>query len=366
LREALQTVSVSLGERTYPIHIGDQLLADASELGGLLAPYIRSRQVAIFTNQTIRDLYGEQVMAALPDHDLDFFVMGDGEQFKSLETYSAAMDFLMANRHHRSTCLIALGGGVVGDLTGFVAATFQRGVDFIQIPTTLLAQVDSSVGGKTAVNHPTGKNMIGAFHQPKAVIADSAVLRSLPEREYAAGLAEVVKYGVIADVQFFDWLEANAQNLLRRDTQALAHVIKRSCEIKADVVAQDEKESGIRAILNFGHTFGHAIENLAGYGTWLHGEAVSIGMVMAARFSEALHMLPQGQALRIEYLLQAMQLPVGLGGQVSPEHMVGAMGMDKKATDGRLRFVVCSRIGGASVTDDYSQLALQKVLAEFG
>jgi len=362
----LQTVSVSLGDRSYPIYIGDQLLADASMLGGLLSPHIAAHQVAVFTNQTIRDLYGAQVEAALPDYAVDFFVVGDGEKYKNLESYSSAMDFLMTKRHHRSTCLIALGGGVVGDLTGFVAATFQRGVNFIQIPTTLLAQVDSSVGGKTAVNHPSGKNMIGAFYQPRAVIADSAVLGSLPEREYVAGLAEAVKYGVIADAQLFDWMEANADGLLRRDVQALAHVIKRSVEIKADVVARDERESGVRAILNFGHTFGHAIESLAGYGTWLHGEAVAIGMVMAARLSEEMRMLPQGQALRIAKLLQALQLPVSLGGDLNPEQMMSAMGMDKKASDGRLRFVVCSAIGEASVTEDHSPQALQKVLAESG
>ena len=245
----------------------------------------RSRQVAIFTNPTVSSLYLETVLMGLSDLKVDVFTMSDGEAHKNLDTYNDAIDFLMSHRHNRTTCLVALGGGVVGDLTGFVAATFQRGVDFIQIPTTLLAQVDSSVGGKTAVNHPSGKNMIGAFYQPQSVVIDTSVLYSLPEREYAAGLAEVVKYGVIYDADFFAWLETNSAALLARQTDALVDVIRRSCEIKAEIVAQDEREAGLRAILNFGHTFGHAVENLSGYGTWLHGEAVSVGMVMAAQFS---------------------------------------------------------------------------------
>jgi len=365
LKQALQTVAVDLGERSYPIYIGDALLTDPNKLGELLQPCIRGQQVAVITNATVAGLYGDQVQAALAGYSVDVFVMQDGEQYKNLDTYAAAMDFLMSHRHNRTTCLIALGGGVVGDLTGFVAATFQRGVDFVQIPTTLLAQVDSSVGGKTAVNHPAGKNMIGAFYQPRCVIIDSATLQSLPAREYAAGLAEVVKYGVIADAELFAWMENNLEQLNVRDPAALAHVIRRSCEIKAEVVAQDEREGGIRAILNFGHTFGHAIENLAGYGTWLHGEAVAVGMVMAARFSERLQLLPQGQAKRLEQLLCSLQLPVALQEAVDPEAMLQAMGMDKKAMDGRLRFVISDGFGAAAVTDDYDPQALRSVLAEF-
>lgn len=361
----MQTVDVELGERSYPIYIGDGLLADTATLSELLQPCIRGQQVAVMTNATVAELYAEQVQAALPGYHVDVFVMQDGEQYKNLDTYGAAMDFLMSHRHNRTTCLIALGGGVVGDLTGFVAATFQRGVDFVQIPTTLLAQVDSSVGGKTAVNHPAGKNMIGAFYQPRSVIIDSATLHSLPAREYAAGLAEVVKYGVIADAALFGWLEEHIDTLNVRDAAALAHVIKRSCEIKAQVVAQDEREGGVRAILNFGHTFGHAIENLAGYGKWLHGEAVAVGMVMAARFSEQLQLLPQGQAQRLQSLLSALQLPVALQEAVDSTAMVQAMGMDKKAMDGKLRFVVSDGYGGATVTDEYDPEALQAVLAEF-
>jgi 3-dehydroquinate synthase len=356
---------VELGDRSYPIHIGDGLLGDVSQLKTLITPNIRGRQVVIVTNERVYELYGESVQAALTEYDVDVFVMGDGERFKSIETYTLAMDFLMAKRHNRTTCLIALGGGVVGDLCGFVAATFQRGVDFIQIPTTLLAQVDTSVGGKTADNHPSGKNMIGAFYQPRAVLVDSRVLSSLSDREYAAGLAEVVKYGVISDAHFFAWLEDNVSALNSRDGRALSHVLQRSCEIKADVVASDERESGVRAILNFGHTFGHAIENLAGYGTWLHGEAVSLGMVMAAHFSERLQLLPQGQALRITELLRLLHLPVELTHPVSVDEMMQAMGMDKKAMDGKLRFVISQSIGTASVTEDFSPAALADLLAEF-
>ena len=360
----MQTVSVELGERSYPIYIDSGLLHNTG-LAGLLAPAIPGQQVAVFTNAKVDALYGDVVRNALSAYQVDTFIMGDGEQFKSMDTYMTAMDFLMHNRHNRTTCLIALGGGVVGDLTGFVAATFQRGVSFVQIPTTLLAQVDSSVGGKTAVNHPAGKNMIGAFYQPELVLIDSAALASLSPREYAAGLAEVVKYGVIADADFFAWLEGNVDALVRRDRQALAYIIERSCQAKADVVARDEREGGVRAILNYGHTFAHAVENLAGYGKWLHGEAVSVGMVMAARFSEELGLLNQGQAGRLTELLHRLNLPVELTDQVNVDDMVKAMGMDKKAADGKLRFVVTEGFGKASVTGDFPDQTLMSVLAEF-
>jgi 3-dehydroquinate synthase len=262
--------------------------------------------------------------------------------------------------------LIALGGGVVGDLCGFVAATFQRGVDFIQIPTTLLSQVDSSVGGKTAVNNPAGKNMIGAFYQPLAVFADISVLETLPDREYAAGLAEVVKYGIIYDADFFAWLEANAQALVQREKYALTHIITRSCEVKAAVVSEDERESGRRAILNYGHTFGHAIEKLLGYGRLLHGEAVSIGMVMAARLSVEFSGLALADSQRIEKLLQQFNLPVTLEGlELNAEAMIDAMGMDKKVVDGELRFVVADQMGSVRVASHVSVSALGKTLAEF-
>ena len=278
------------------------------------------------------------------------------------------MDFLLGARHNRSTCLIALGGGVVGDLCGFVAATFQRGVDFVQIPTTLLAQVDSSVGGKTAVNHPQGKNMIGAFHQPVAVLADTATLGTLPSREYAAGLAEVVKYGVIEDAAFFEFLEQHSDDLLAKDGAVLSQVILRCCAIKAEVVSADERESGRRAILNYGHTFGHGIEKLCGYGQWLHGEAVAIGMVMAARLSVAVAGLDESVVMRLTALLRRLGLPTALD-QASRkvatiEAMMDVMGLDKKVVDGRLRFIVASQLGQVQVRDDIDAAVVREVLAQ--
>ena len=294
--------------------------------------------------------------------------MDDGEAEKNLQVYQQTMDFLLAARHNRSTCLIALGGGVVGDLCGFVAATFQRGVDFVQIPTTLLAQVDSSVGGKTAVNHPQGKNMIGAFHQPLAVLADTATLGTLPSREYAAGLAEVVKYGVIEDAAFFEFLEQHSDDLLAKDGAVLSQVILRCCAIKAEVVSADERESGRRAILNYGHTFGHGIEKLCGYGQWLHGEAVAIGMVMAARLSVAVAGLDESVVMRLTALLRRLGLPTALD-QASRkvatiEAMMDVMGLDKKVVDGRLRFIVASQLGQVQVRDDIDAAVLRNVLAQ--
>ncbi|MDH3644029.1 MAG: 3-dehydroquinate synthase, partial [Gammaproteobacteria bacterium] len=299
-----------------------------------------------------------QTLAGL---QVDVYTLPDGEQHKNLASYGALMDFLMSKRHNRSTTLIALGGGVVGDLTGFVAATFQRGVSFIQIPTTLLAQVDSSVGGKTAVNHPAGKNMIGAFYQPRCVIADTSVLTSLGAREFQAGLAEVLKYGIIADGEFFDWLEASSNALLARDPLTLAQAIRRSCEIKAEVVAKDETEAGLRAILNYGHTFGHALEALTGFRTLLHGEAVAIGMVMAADLSVRQGMLAGADARRIKRLLAGFGLPV-VPPVAAPEDMLRAMGMDKKVVDGTLRLVLARGIGEVVVTEEIDESALRETL----
>jgi len=362
----VESLTVSLGERSYPIFVGDVGFSDPAKLAEGLAPYLKGNQVAIITNETIAPLYLQQVQSALGNRQVDVFQMPDGESYKSLDTYTQVMDFLLEKKHNRSTCLIALGGGVVGDLCGFVAATFQRGVDFIQIPTTLLSQVDSSVGGKTAVNHPAGKNMIGAFYQPLAVFADISVLETLPDREYAAGLAEVVKYGIIYDADFFAWLEANAQALVQREKYALTHIITRSCEVKAAVVSEDEREGGRRAILNYGHTFGHAIEKLLGYGRLLHGEAVSIGMVMAARLSVEFSGLALADSQRIEKLLQQLNLPVTLKGlELNAEAMIDAMGMDKKVVDGELRFVVADQMGSVRVASHVSVSALEKILAEF-
>ena len=361
-----QTLMVSLGERSYPIVVGDVGFTDPAKLANVLAPFIRGNQVAVITNETVAPLYLPQLLAALGNRQVDVFQMQDGERYKSLDTYTQVMDFLLDKKHNRSTCLIALGGGVVGDLCGFVAATFQRGVDFIQVPTTLLSQVDSSVGGKTAVNHPAGKNMIGAFYQPLAVFADISVLTTLPDREYAAGLAEVVKYGIIYDADFFTWMEDNVQALVQRDKSALNHIITTSCEVKAAVVSEDEREGGRRAILNYGHTFGHAIEKLLGYGKLLHGEAVSIGMVMAARLSVEFSGLPLEDCQRIEKLLQQLNLPVSLEGlELKSEDMIEAMGMDKKVVDGELRFIVANKMGAVRVAADVSVAELLKTLAEF-
>lgn len=360
-----QTLQVELGERSYPIHIGDLGVQQPERLARLLRPLINGQQVAIITNETVAPLYLQGVQDALDVRQVDVYQLPDGEAYKTLESFEAVTTFLLNARHNRSTCLIALGGGVVGDLCGFVAATFQRGVDFIQVPTTLLAQVDSSVGGKTAVNHPAGKNMIGAFYQPKAVLADTTVLSTLPPREYAAGLAEVIKYGVIDDVEFFNWLESNVSALLERSPEALEHVILSSCASKARVVSEDERESGRRAILNYGHTFGHAIEKLAGYGQWLHGEAVSIGMVMAAELSVLHCGLASTDARRIRQLLQALGLPVTLGlAGLDTAAMIEAMGMDKKVSDGRLKFVLARNLGDVVISDDVEIDTLREVLTE--
>lgn len=362
-RTQVDVIEVALGERAYPIHIGGGLLDDPA----LLAPHVRGSQVAVVSNEVVAPLYLERLQRTLAalggDRKLqvDVYRMPDGEGYKSLQTYAALMDFLLEHRHNRTTTLVALGGGVVGDLTGFAAATFQRGVDFVQIPTTLLAQVDSSVGGKTAVNHPRGKNMIGAFYQPRVVLADVDVLGSLPDREYRAGLAEVLKYGVIRDPAFFDWLAAGAAALSARQPDALRQAIRRSCEIKAEVVAADEREGGLRAILNFGHTFGHAIETLTGYQAYLHGEAVAIGMVMAADLSARMGWLAATDARRVRRVLEALGLPV-TPPPLAADDMLAAMGLDKKVVNGRLRLVLVRSLGQAVVTDDFDAEALTATL----
>ena len=364
----MQQLVVEIPQRQYPIFVAEGLLADTQTLRELLLARIQGRQVAIITNKVVAPLYLDALLEALDGLQVDVMQMDDGEAEKNLQVYQQTMDFLLAARHNRSTCLIALGGGVVGDLCGFVAATFQRGVDFVQIPTTLLAQVDSSVGGKTAVNHPQGKNMIGAFHQPLAVLADTATLGTLPSREYAAGLAEVVKYGVIEDAAFFEFLEQHSDDLLAKDGAVLSQVILRCCAIKADVVSADERESGRRAILNYGHTFGHGIEKLCGYGQWLHGEAVAIGMVMAARLSVAVAGLDESVVTRLTALLRRLGLPTALD-QASRkvatiEAMMDVMGLDKKVVDGRLRFIVASQLGQVQVRDDIDAAVLRNVLAQ--
>jgi 3-dehydroquinate synthase len=353
----MQTLSVELGDRSYPIFIGSGLLQQAR-----LQPYIKGNQVMLVSNTTVAPLYRELVRNGLPQFELDEVILPDGEAYKDMQHLNLIFDQLLASRHNRTTTLIALGGGVIGDMTGFAAACYQRGVNFIQLPTTLLSQVDSSVGGKTGVNHPAGKNMIGAFHQPVAVIADTAVLQTLPDSELSAGLAEVIKYGLIYDAAFFDWLEKNARALRDKDEQALAYAIYRSCEIKAELVAQDERESGVRALLNLGHTFGHAIETHAGYGQWLHGEAVAAGTVMAADLSCRMGWISRADVDRIERLFKAAGLPVKPPQDMTPERFRTLMSVDKKVMDGRLRLVLLSSIGQAVVTEQFEQAALMQTL----
>jgi 3-dehydroquinate synthase len=352
-------ITVELGSRRYPIIVGPNLLGDPK----LIAPFLPARQVCIVSNTVVAPLYLDTLIGALDGREVDTCILPDGENHKTLSSYATVIDHLIAHHHNRSTTLIALGGGVVGDITGFVAATYQRGVAFIQIPTTLLAQVDSSVGGKTAVNHPRGKNMIGAFYQPRLVLADLDVLASLPSRDYLCGIAEIIKYGVIRDRAFFEWLEANVDALLRRDVAALAHAVMTSCSIKAEIVAADEREEGERAILNFGHTFGHAIENLTTY-EYAHGEAVAIGMVMASDLSMRLGWLERGAARRIKALIEAFGLPVSLPANLAPTRIREVMGMDKKVRDGQLRLVLARALGAVHVSDNFDPQALATTLSK--
>ena len=340
-------LNVDLGERSYPITIGADLLSDPS----LLERHIGARQVAIITNTTVAPLYLERVAAPLraAGREVLEIVLPDGEQYKNWDSLMQVFDALLAGKCDRKTTLVALGGGVIGDLTGYAAASYMRGVPFIQVPTTLLSQVDSSVGGKTGINHPLGKNMIGAFYQPKAVLADTATLNTLPERELAAGLAEVIKHGAIIDAAFFDWIEDNIAQLVARDPEALAYAIARSCEIKAEVVRQDEREGGLRAILNFGHTFGHAIESGLGYGAWLHGEAVGCGMVMAADLSHRMGLVDTATVARIRALVAAAGLPVRAP-DLGAERWLELMEVDKKNEGGDIKFILLKPLGSPSIT----------------
>jgi 3-dehydroquinate synthase len=344
----MRTLNVELAERSYPIHIGSGLLVRAE----LIASHLKQKRAAVVTNTTLEKLYLQPLLAALAAAGIDAFpiVIPDGEAHKNWETLNTIFDALLEARCERGTTLIALGGGVVGDIGGFAAALYQRGMPFIQVPTTLLAQVDSAVGGKTAINHPLGKNMIGAFYQPQVVIADTDTLQTLPERELAAGLAEVIKYGFIRDRAFLDWLEANLDRLLARDAEALAYAVEQSCRNKAEVVTLDEREGGLRAILNFGHTFGHAIEAGTGYGTWLHGEAVAAGMVMGAQLSERLGWLARADVERVAGLLQRAGLPIAPP-DLGRERYLDLMGHDKKVAGGKLKFVLLKSIGEAVVTE---------------
>lgn len=345
----MHCLNVELGERSYPIVIGSKLLGDPQ----YLLPYIRGQQVCVVTNETIAPLYLAQLLRGLSSFaKVDVVELPDGESFKTLDTLNRIFDTLLEQRHNRTTTLVALGGGVVGDMCGFAAACYQRGVDFIQVPTTLLAQVDSSVGGKTGVNHPLGKNMIGAFHQPRLVLADMDTLRTLPDREFSAGIAEIIKYGLICDEPFFGWIEVNMDALLDRDSPALAYAVERCCRDKAEVVASDEREAGRRAILNFGHTFGHAIEAVQGYGCWLHGEAVAAGMVMALELSRLKGDVDSELLERVRDLLQKAQLPQQSPVDMSVDDFLQAMQVDKKVVNGKLRLVLLRALGDAKVVDD--------------
>ncbi|MBK1704794.1 3-dehydroquinate synthase [Halochromatium glycolicum] len=345
---AQHRLDVELGERAYPIVIGRGLLTDPEQY----RPFVIGRRVMIVSNETVAPLYLEAVRQGLADFETAEVILPDGEQHKDLATLNRIFDALLEQHFGRDTTLVALGGGVVGDMAGFAAACYQRGVPFIQVPTTLLAQVDSSVGGKTGVNHPAGKNMIGAFHQPRAVIADTDTLATLPGRELSAGLAEVIKYGLIADRPFFDWLEEQAESLRALEPAALATAIARSCRNKAQVVAADEREAGQRALLNLGHTFGHAIEAGAGYGEWLHGEAVGVGLVMAARLSRRLGWLDEEAVSRVRRLVSRCGLPLVPPADLAPERWLELMAVDKKVQDGQLRLVLLRGIGEAVLTSD--------------
>jgi len=355
----MNTLTVELGERSYPIFIGQGLLGEP----GLLTQHVHGRQVMVVSNETIAPLYLDRVREIFSDFDLATVILPDGEQYKNLDTLNLIFTALLENKFNRGCTLVALGGGVVGDITGFAAASYQRGVAFLQIPTTLLAQVDSSVGGKTGVNHPQGKNMIGAFHQPACVLIDTNTLDTLDDRQLAAGLAEVIKYGLIRDAAFFAWLEENIELLKARDKQALAYAIERSCALKAEIVAADERESGQRALLNLGHTFGHAIETGTGYGNWLHGEAVATGMLMAADLSARHGWLSDEAVRRTEKLLQQSNLPTCPPDEMDSARFLELMAVDKKVVDGGLRLVLLKAIGDAVLTSDFDTGLLNKTLA---
>ena len=354
----MQTVNVQLPDRSYPIHIGAGLLGQSE----LIRPVVGNSRLLIVTNETIAPLYLPMIEALFIGCAMETLVLPDGEQYKTLETTSRIYDRLLRGRFDRSAMLVALGGGVIGDITGFAAATYQRGIRFIQIPTTLLAQVDSSVGGKTGVNHPLGKNMIGAFHQPQCVIADTDVLGTLPGRELRAGLAEVIKYGLLGDAPFFEWIASHRQGLLDMDASLLADAIRISCEHKARIVALDEKEGGIRALLNLGHTFGHAIETATGYSSWLHGEAVAVGMVQAADLSMRLGWLDPQDAVRIRQVIDLFGMPTTPPADMDVERYLQIMAADKKVMHGKLRLILLEAVGKAVIAGDVDTAMLRQTL----
>jgi len=354
----LRTLNVELGDRSYPIYIGPGLLDQVE----IYQRHIPGRQVLVVSNVTVAPLYLKRVLEALQGYRVESVILPDGEQYKNLDVWQRIVDALLEQRFDRQCTVLALGGGVIGDMAGFAAACYQRGVHFIQIPTTLLAQVDSSVGGKTGVNHPLGKNMIGAFYQPRCVIADTKTLNTLDDRQLSAGIAEVIKYGLIGDLEFFCWLEKNMNSLLRRDPEALAYAIDRSCKDKAKVVATDEKEAGQRALLNLGHTFGHAIETGVGYGDWLHGEAVAAGICMAVDLSRRQGWLNAQEQERIVRLIRLAKLPDTPPQQLDREKFLSLMALDKKVLNDKIRLVLPQGLGNSLVTANYDPEKLNETL----
>jgi len=357
----MKKLNLNLGEKSYPIYIGENLLSQAD----YLTKHISGNQVMIVSNTTVAPLYIDKVKSLLTDFEVCEVILPDGEQYKNLDTVNQIFTSLLENRFDRSSTLIALGGGVVGDMTGFAAASYQRGVNFIQIPTTLLSQVDSSVGGKTGVNHPLGKNMIGAFYQPKAVIIDVDTLDTLPNREFSAGMAEVIKYGLLGNENFLSFIENNVDFLMNKKKSTLIDAIYQSCNDKANIVAEDELEAGKRALLNLGHTFGHAIENSMGYGNYLHGEAISIGMYMAALMSEKEGFIDQSQVSRVKSILENCELPTRLIGKINFSDFSKSMSVDKKVLKGKIRLVLLKTIGAAFISDDYHKEFLDQTIKEF-
>jgi len=351
---------VDLGERSYPISIGENLLAQTE----LFSSVIKGKKVMIVTNDVVAPLYLTRCKETLINFELDEIILPDGEKHKNLKTFEIILATLLENKHARDTTIVALGGGVIGDMAGFAAACYQRGVPFIQVPTTVLSQVDSSVGGKTAVNHELGKNMIGAFYQPQAVIIDINCLHTLPAREFAAGMAEVIKYGIIYDQAFFSWLDNNSQNIKSLEPATITYMIKRCCDIKAEIVSLDEKEHGIRALLNLGHTFGHAIEAEQGYGNWLHGEAVAVGMILAAKTSFALGLIEHAQVEQITQLIAHFDLPLAAPKEMHYEQFAVHMQLDKKVLNGKLRLILPTSVGTSEIVEGVSEEVLRKVIED--
>lgn len=357
----MKTLNLNLGKKSHPIYIGQGLLNQPE----LLTQHISGKQVMIVSNTTVAPLYLDKIKALLGDFSVAWVILPDGEQYKTLETLNLIFTALLEARFERSCTLIALGGGVVGDMTGFAAASYLRGVDFVQIPTTLLSQVDSSVGGKTGVNHALGKNMIGAFYQPKCVLIDVDSLDTLDDRQYSAGMAEVIKYGLLGNVEFWHYLQKNTSALMQRDKSLIIEAVYQSCADKAEIVAEDELEAGKRALLNLGHTFGHAIENTLGYGVYLHGEAIAVGMLMAAKLSQLEGLLTKQAVCEIQDVLEKANLPTTINSKINPKDFTDAMAVDKKSIDEVIQLILIRQIGEAFITQNYQTQHLKQIINEF-